>query len=131
MLGNPYIPLIPDSPFQRAERDQTVKITRTMTSSLVSEGISLICWIEICVWYVSAIVTITTTKELMLQFQFPYLLCTSQFLFASALSNIYMIVTKRHKPALADLRYMLNSVSATYTLGFVFTNIAFSLGNIT
>ena len=88
--------------------------------------------VMICIWYSCAVITITTTKEMMLQFQFPYLLCTSQFLFASVLSYAYLFCYSRVKQLqLPESRVMVYYISATYTLGFVFTNIAFSLGNIT
>lgn len=80
------------------------------------------------VWYSCAVVAITTSKEIMIRAQLPYLLCFFQFLFASMLSYAYLYATKSVKTVPVEARSRVLQISATYTAGFVLTNIAFSLG---
>ena len=84
----------------------------------------------ILTWYISAILTITTSKEIMIQAQLPYMLCFAQFLCATIFSNLYLwtMTPVPVKQIPHDAKAKVYQVSATYTLGFVFTNIAFSLG---
>jgi hypothetical protein len=82
----------------------------------------------VVVWYGCSVVTITTSKELMLISQLPYLLCFCQFLFASALSYVYLAWSKRLKAIQAETRSAVIKICVSYTLGFVLTNIAFSIG---
>lgn len=84
----------------------------------------------VVVWYMCAICTITTTKEIMNRFQFPFLLCFSQFSFASVLTYLYLKWSQRYKGVSIEARGVVVQIAVTYTLGFVFTNIAFSLGNL-
>ena len=81
------------------------------------------------IWYLCAIITITSTKELMNRVQLPFLLCTSQFIFASALTFMYLKFSNMYKPIPPEAQKVVYQISATYTLGFVLTNVAFSLGN--
>lgn len=80
------------------------------------------------IWYCSAIVTITTTKEIVNRLKLPFLLCSVQFLFASLLSFSYLRLTRKVRTAPAIIDPLVLRVAATYTLGFVSTNLAFSRG---
>jgi hypothetical protein len=82
----------------------------------------------ISLWYACAIVTITTTKEIMIRAQLPYLLCTTQFAFASILSFIVSKWNRTLIPPPESVRTLVQFVAVSYTFGFVLTNIAFSLG---
>lgn len=82
----------------------------------------------VIVWYLCAVVTITTTKEVVNRVKLPFLLCTSQFVFASVLSYVYLRWTKRLRSVPANAKSVVLQISLAYTLGFIFTNIAFSLG---
>lgn len=84
--------------------------------------------ILILVWYGSAIITITSTKEIMNRIQFPFMLCTTQFLCASILSGLYTWLTKTYKPCSSTFSNTVNTISLAYTLGFILTNFAFSKG---
>ena len=101
------------------------------SSETVSErpaSISIQLVVMIVVWYVSAVVTITSTKELMNRMQLPFLLCLSQFAFASILSFVYLHFSSSLKPVPTPARSIVLQIAISYTLGFVLTNIAFSLG---
>lgn len=82
----------------------------------------------VVVWYLCAVVTITTTKEVMNRVRLPFLLCLSQFVFASLLSYAYLRWTKKLRAVPANAKSVVLQISLSYTLGFIFTNIAFSLG---
>jgi hypothetical protein len=79
-------------------------------------------------WYSSAIVSITTTKELMNRVPFPFLLCTSQFLIATASSLVYLLCSRQYKAVPAEVSGTVLQIATSYTFGFVTTNIAFSIG---
>jgi len=103
----------------------------TTTSETVSErpaSISVQLVLMVVVWYVSAVVTITSTKEVMNRMQLPFLLCLSQFAFASILSFVYLHFTSSLKSVPSSARSIVLQIAISYTLGFVLTNIAFSLG---
>mmetsp|Transcript_31676 Transcript_31676/g.69786 ORF Transcript_31676/g.69786 Transcript_31676/m.69786 type:complete len:342 (-) Transcript_31676:60-1085(-) len=78
-------------------------------------------------WYSSAIVSITTTKELMNRVPLPFLLCTTQFLIASASSLVYLLFTRQYKAVPPEVQAVVMQIATSYTFGFVSTNIAFSI----
>jgi drug/metabolite transporter (DMT)-like permease len=79
-------------------------------------------------WYSFAIVAIITSKLTLQVFPFPYFLCGTQFLTAYLLTSIYCIFTKT--PTIQNSgQGDVIQISVSYTFGFVFTNIAFSLVN--
>ena len=82
----------------------------------------------VVVWYFCAVVTITTTKEVMNRVRLPYLLCLSQFAFASVLSFGFLQYTEKLKAIPPAVQGVIVQIAASYTLGFILTNIAFSLG---
>ncbi len=91
----------------------------------------LIILVLVLIWYSAAVVTITSTKVLMNAFQLPFLLCTVQFIFASILTSIYIRYTHpsslgaSHPPGVNMLVFQ---IAISYTLGFILTNSAFSIG---
>ena len=88
---------------------------------------SELCFLVV-IWYSCAIVTITTTKEVMNRVQFPFTLCFSQFAFATVLSLAYLKCSNKYKMVPPEASQRVLQISATYTFGFVLTNIAFSQG---
>jgi len=82
----------------------------------------------VAAWYFCAVVTITTTKEVMNRVRLPYLLCLSQFAFASVLSFGFLQYTEKLKAIPTAVQGVIVQIAASYTLGFILTNIAFSLG---
>ncbi len=98
------------------------------------------------IWYFTAVITITSSKEIMNRLSLPFILCTIQFIFASSLSYIYLQYSQQLKSqsylinqsynsgsnnSFGSLVSLLYQISFSYTLGFILTNWAFSLGKIT
>lgn len=87
----------------------------------------------VALWYSSAVVCIITSKAAMMMCSVPFVLCTSQFITAAFLSTaIYYYQQLGKKMQQQDKQEISNMVvitSVCYTLGFVLTNIAFSLSN--
>lgn len=82
----------------------------------------------VLLWYMSAVMTVTTSKKIMNLVGLPYLLCTTQFLVASFLTFLYTACwSKNLKPLQSTISTLVYQVSTSYTLGFVFTNVAFSI----
>ena len=86
--------------------------------------------ILVIVWYLSAAIAITTSKKTMVMLPLPFMLCTSQFIVASIVVGVYTRLSKKHIPMQSASRSMIFKISYSYTFGFVFTNIAFSLGKL-
>ena len=114
--------------------------------------------ILVFIWYSVAIFSITTSKLVMNIEKLPFLLCTGQFTLATIITYIWLYLRKpthSHIPSYPHNIFQMytttNSNSSTmnnnkylsfqpsmvgliypiaisYTLGFIFTNIAFSLG---
>jgi hypothetical protein len=81
----------------------------------------------ILIWYGSASVAITSSKRTMM-LPMPFLLCVSQFAVASVMVGLYARYTRSLKPLHSSTRVTVFQISVSYTLGFIFTNVAFSLG---
>eukprot|EP01031_Cornospumella_fuschlensis_P036869 gene36869-44730_t len=81
----------------------------------------------VCLWYSTAVVTITTTKVIMNRIKFPFLLSTVQFIFAGSLSGSYLYLSKSYTPVPSNLTSIVFQISASYTFGFILTNSAFSI----
>jgi hypothetical protein len=84
--------------------------------------------ILVLIWYSTAVITITTSKEIMNRVQFPFLLCCIQFIFASSLSYSYLRYSGQYKTVSPSISSTIYQISLSYTLGFVLTNWAFSIG---
>ena len=79
-------------------------------------------------WYSTAVVAITTSKQILNKVSLPFSLCLSQFFCASLLTQLILAVYPA--PTIhSKFRYMVLQISGSYTLGFIFTNIAFSFAN--
>jgi hypothetical protein len=105
----------------QARSQSATSVTSSQTSTVQLVILALI-------WYSCAVVTITTSKELMIRAQLPYMLCFCQFFFASVLSYAYLYTMKQMKGVPSEAQSRVLQISGTYTAGFVLTNIAFSLG---
>ena len=81
-------------------------------------------------WYLCAVITITTSKEIMNNIQFPFLLCSVQFVFAAVLSFAYLTATGTLVSIYGSVRSIVTQISVSYTFGFILTNSAFSIGKI-
>jgi small-conductance mechanosensitive channel len=100
----------------------------TSSAAASSSAIDMQLILMIISWYACAVVTITSTKELMIRVPLPFLLCLSQFAFATVLSFAYLKYTDKLKFVPSTARSVIMQIALSYTLGFVLTNIAFSLG---
>lgn len=89
---------------------------------------SFIVTLLVITWYVSAVVAVTTSKEIMNNIKFPFFLCTTQFTFASILSAAYLKLSGSFVPLQTSINSLVIQISVGYTFGFVLTNIAFSIG---
>mmetsp|Transcript_127747 Transcript_127747/g.409003 ORF Transcript_127747/g.409003 Transcript_127747/m.409003 type:complete len:296 (-) Transcript_127747:709-1596(-) len=81
----------------------------------------------ICVWHATSLVAITTSKMTMQMLKVPLVLCCAQFLIATAVSGSALLLQRKALSLGRAGLSVLASVAITYTLGFVFTNLAFSL----
>lgn len=79
-------------------------------------------------WYSTAIVAITTSKQILNETSLPFSLCLSQFLCASILTRI-ILQFHPSKPIGRKFRSLVLQISVSYTLGFIFTNVSFSFAN--
>jgi solute carrier family 35, member E1 len=100
---------------------------------------------ELCglaaLWYGSAVICIISSKSAMLICPSPFLLCTTQFITASIFCSLfYQLMNPGKSGTVAELRAAASSsnksrlqlvvlISVCYTLGFILTNVAFSLAN--
>lgn len=80
------------------------------------------------VWYLCAVVTITTTKEIMNRVRYPFLLSSIQFAFASLGSFAYLRITNTTQMVPHHVSSLVMKIAVSYTFGFILTNSAFSLG---
>ena len=101
--------------------------------------------LELCglvtLWYGSAVLCILSSKSAMLMCPAPFLLCTTQFITASVFCVIFYHFSNPGKAGvIAELMSSRKSANKTefqmvvlisfcYTLGFILTNMAFSLAN--
>eukprot|EP00981_Chlorochromonas_danica_P002482 scaffold474_cov169-Ochromonas_danica.AAC.17 len=78
-------------------------------------------------WYGCAVITITTSKEIINFLHFPFLLSTIQFLFASILSRGYLQLSTSFIVPPSNVVWLVRQIACFYTLGFILTNSAFSI----
>ena len=102
----------------------TDAITKKKTQSMLTL-ITLVL-----VWYSGAVVTITTSKQIMNNVKLPFLLCLVQFMFATMLTYVYLQVTGTKTAVPANLYATVFQIATSYTFGFILTNTAFSIGKI-
>lgn len=82
--------------------------------------------IYVILWYGSAILAITTSKLSMQMAPIPFCLCLTQCLSATFISGVVRQFTEAPRGVGAE-RFILWKTSITYTLGFIFTNLGFSI----
>lgn len=106
-----------------------VAIDETSKKRLLS-SIWTICLL-VCLWYATAVAAITSTKMIMNILPFPFLLCTFQFVIASIITAIYRKSCVENGVNKVDFSAdkVVEQIAMSYTLGFVFTNISFSIVN--
>lgn len=80
-------------------------------------------------WYTSSMMAITTSKLTMQAAKVPLILCSVQFLSATLISGGTLALKGAPLGLPGHEGPILVGVSVTYTLGFFFTNLAFSLAN--
>jgi hypothetical protein len=112
-------------PFHGAQKNDSKKQHKKLNPRACCELV-----IYVLLWYTCSIITITSTKSLMMMGKFPFSLCASQFTVATACSYLYLRCTNTLKVASAAAKSIMLRIAVSYTFGFVVTNIAFSLGNI-
>ena len=112
-----------------SDGDAGVVVDEVSKKRLLS-NVWLICLL-VCLWYSTAVAAITTTKIIMNILPFPFLLCTFQFAIASVMTTIYRKVYAEKSVSKTDFTAdkIIEQVAISYTLGFIFTNISFSIVN--
>ena len=78
------------------------------------------------IWYFTSIFSITTSKAILLNRPYPYVLCLCQCVVAYGISFCISTSTKSYKALNGSSMFLVISVGVTYTLGFILTNMAFS-----
>lgn len=83
----------------------------------------------IILWYTTSMMAITTSKLTMQAAKVPLVLCSVQFLCATVVSGTVLALQGLPLRLPGKEAKVLGATSFTYTLGFFFTNLAFSLAN--
>ena len=94
-------------------------------------------------WYLSATLSIVTSKVLLNSFSFPFSLCTFQFLMGTIISHyssMYLSSSPSFttsfkqasfkKPSSNPPFLLITIIAVSYTFGFIFTNKSFSLVHV-
>lgn len=88
----------------------------------------------VIIWYSSALISVTSSKQIMNRCRLPFLLCSVQFICAVFFTKLYLYISKSNsivsKPMIQQVQSILLQISASYTFGFVLTNCAFSIGRL-
>lgn len=85
----------------------------------------------VVVWYSSAILAITTSKATLNTISLPFTLCLTQFLTAWLVTGLILkISNKNYFPLQSSTTSLVTQIAVSYTLGFAFTNISFSIGRL-
>lgn len=79
-------------------------------------------------WYSTAVVAISSSKHILNTLSMPLTLCTCQFIVASLISRITANKVATLKPVNPQIQWLVVVIALSYTLGFIFTNLSFSLG---
>eukprot|EP00746_Dinoflagellata_sp_MGD_P168074 gnl/MRDRNA2_/MRDRNA2_99222_c0_seq1.p1 gnl/MRDRNA2_/MRDRNA2_99222_c0~~gnl/MRDRNA2_/MRDRNA2_99222_c0_seq1.p1 ORF type:complete len:338 (+),score=41.52 gnl/MRDRNA2_/MRDRNA2_99222_c0_seq1:120-1133(+) len=82
--------------------------------------------IYIILWYGTAILAITTSKLSMQMAPIPFCLCLMQCLTATFISGVVRLFTEVPR-GIGEESSILWKTSVTYTFGFIFTNLGFSI----
>lgn len=98
-------------------------------------------WYLVGLWYLSACVAVTSSRAVLVHTHMPFCLSALQFILSATLSysllkwGLPWATKGSYKPLLDTMPAdspefkLVRSISLTYTLGFVFTNIALGLCN--
>ena len=98
-------------------------------------------WYLVALWYLSACVAVTSSRAVLKATHMPFCLSALQFIMSSALSYTLLrwvlpwTTRGNYKPVLGAMPSdspefkLVRSIALTYTLGFVFTNVALGLCN--
>jgi solute carrier family 35 protein E1 len=81
-------------------------------------------------WYLFAILSVTTSKSILLNVHLPFSLCLCQFFLATIISRYILNLTNSYDKIKKDYNTLIYIISSQYTLGFIFTNISFSLVSV-
>mmetsp|Transcript_16014 Transcript_16014/g.50208 ORF Transcript_16014/g.50208 Transcript_16014/m.50208 type:complete len:298 (+) Transcript_16014:223-1116(+) len=81
----------------------------------------------VAVWYLSSCVAITTSKVCMQMARVPLVLCTTQFLTATAVTRCYLWLARSATRLRQAELGAVAMTAAAYSSGFATTNLAFSL----
>lgn len=114
------------------ESQQSLLPSSTSNSQSVFSQSGLQSFLEVgglvSVWYIFAVLAVTSSKEIMNRVPFPFLLCTVQFGFASVLSNLFLKYYNLQQEIPETVHHYLHKISFTYTVAFVLTNWGFQIG---
>ena len=80
-------------------------------------------------WYTLSAVSVTSSRAILQRAPFPLALCTCQFGAASIYQGLLLLLSRTPHALRRRERLHLATVALSYTLGFIFTNIAFSLAD--
>ena len=84
----------------------------------------------VVVWYGASVCAITTSKMSMQLAPLPFCLCFAQFTVATVASALGIFATTGKPPSsLGPAATTLARLSTSYTFGFMFTNVGFSLSS--
>ena len=83
----------------------------------------------VAVWYGASCFAITTSKMAMQIFAAPFCLCLCQFLVAVLVSRVTMSLNGDTPSPRGQESSVLWKIAASYTMGFMLTNVAFSLSS--
>uniref|UniRef100_A0A7S4UZ91 Sugar phosphate transporter domain-containing protein n=1 Tax=Alexandrium monilatum TaxID=311494 RepID=A0A7S4UZ91_9DINO len=83
----------------------------------------------VVLWYTSSMLAITTSKLTMEAAKVPLMLCSAQFLSAALISGGTLALQGLRPGLPGGEAKVLAGIAVTYTLGFFFTNLAFSLAH--
>jgi solute carrier family 35 protein E1 len=112
--------------------------SHSSTNKVKRDTSHLILPLLVTVWYTTASVSITTSKLVLNALPYPFTLCVSQFVLGAIISKAitlaypnlghrhHSVATKDHEPPFL----WIVLIAFSYTLGFVFTNTAFNLVNV-
>ena len=92
-----------------------------------------ITFFYIFVWYVSALATVTTSKEIMNRIRLPFSLCATQFTISVMVTISIIIFSKSYRnmsiKSINSLSWYICPIAIGHTFGFILTNSAISLGS--
>lgn len=106
---------------------QTATKVKGGASAVAKGGAPLV--VLVGVWYVASVVAISTSKLSMQIAKVPFTLCLFQFLTAAFISRVACGLQSSPPGALKEEFSSVGKVAASYTGGFMLTNVAFSLAS--